>query len=66
MDEYTGINNPCPAGFRLPTNTELETERLSWGSQNSAGVFASPLKLVAAGWRHPGTGTIYLADTDGN
>ena len=23
----SGTNNPCPAGFRLPTETELETEK---------------------------------------
>jgi Leucine-rich repeat (LRR) protein len=46
-----GINNPCPAGFRLPTNLELETERVSWSSQDSAGAYASPLKLPMAGYR---------------
>lgn len=46
-----GANNPCPAGFRLPTDLELDTERLSWSSQSSAGALASPLKLVAAGFR---------------
>lgn len=44
-----GINNPCPAGFRLPTEAELEEEALSWGSQNSAGAFASNLKISTGG-----------------
>lgn len=26
-----GINNPCPAGFRLPTKIEFEEEMKSWG-----------------------------------
>ena len=38
-------------GFRLPTESEWETERASWSSNGSAGAFASPLKLVAAGYR---------------
>jgi len=46
-----GINNVCPIGFRLPTSAELETERTSWSGNNSAGAFASPLKLTPSGNR---------------
>jgi hypothetical protein len=46
-----GINNPCPNGFRLPTGIELEDEINSWVSFNSAGAFASPLKLPSGGFR---------------
>lgn len=46
-----GVNNPCPAGFRLPTLAELVTERESWISDDADGAFASPLKLVVAGKR---------------
>jgi len=49
--EY-GINNPCPTGFRLPTENELNFERLSWVLNNSGGAFNSPLKLTRAGLRN--------------
>lgn len=61
----SGTNNPCPDGFRLPTRTELETERMSWGTNDSAGAFASPLKLVVAGYRGNDDGRLYSSDTHG-
>jgi uncharacterized protein (TIGR02145 family) len=48
----SGINNPCPSGFRMPTDREWETERNSWISNDSAGAYGSPLKLVVAGVRY--------------
>lgn len=53
-----GINNPCPAGFRLPTTEEWQAEMDSWNSKNAAGAFASPLKLVMTGVRSS-DGTVY-------
>jgi uncharacterized protein (TIGR02145 family) len=55
----SGINNPCPAGFRLPTETEFTTEMASWASNDPAGAFASPLKLVLAGFRGGNKGIIH-------
>jgi uncharacterized protein (TIGR02145 family) len=45
------INNPCPSGYRLPTEAELDAERVLFVSQDAAGAFASVLKLPAAGDR---------------
>ena len=61
-----GINNPCPNEYRLPTNAELEAERLSWGGQNAAGAFASPLKLPMAGLRGYSNGLVDEVGVNGN
>ncbi|MCF8424717.1 MAG: fibrobacter succinogenes major paralogous domain-containing protein [Bacteroidia bacterium] len=53
-----GINNPCPSAYRLPTETELDAERLSWSANTSAGAFASPLKLTMAGARNFSNGSL--------
>jgi hypothetical protein len=60
-----GVNNPCPIGYRLPTETELNAERLSWSPNSSAGAFASPLKLPLAGQRFSFNGSLSGVGTQG-
>ena len=47
-----GVNNPCPIGYRLPTEAEWQAEISSWSSQDAAGAFNSTLKLPLAGTRN--------------
>jgi uncharacterized protein (TIGR02145 family) len=42
----------------LPTEAEWNAERTSWSSNNSAGAFASPLKLPVAGSRSRSNGSL--------
>ena len=51
-----GVNNPCPSTYRLPTDAELEAERLSWTLNTAAGAITSPLKLPMAGVRYENGG----------
>ena len=64
----SGVNNPCPSGFRLPSSTEITTEWASWSS-GATGAYNSPLKLPFAGYRYQtgfgsvGTGFGYWTST---
>lgn len=60
-----GVNNPCPAGFRIPTEAELEEETESWVSRNASGGFSSPLRWVVAGYREFNDGNVLGAGSSG-
>ena len=61
----SGTNNPCPSGWRVPTSTELDTERASWTQQNYNGAFVSPLKLTAGGYRRYSNASLNYMGSDG-
>ncbi|MBN2543891.1 hypothetical protein JXI42_13620, partial [bacterium] len=58
-----GINNPCPPGYRLPTETELDNELLSW---SASGPYGSPLKLVSAGERFANDSDLHYTGYNGS
>lgn len=47
----TGINNPCPAGYRLPNDTEVNNEVTSYNITTSATAYSSPLRFPYPGVR---------------
>ena len=53
-----GINNVCPDGFRIPSESEWEDERKSWTSNDLAGAFLSPLKLTQGGNKYSADGAV--------
>jgi uncharacterized protein (TIGR02145 family) len=53
----SNVKNPCPLGYRMPTEIELQNEITAFSSSDSAGAF-SALKLPAAGRRSYSNGTL--------
>jgi hypothetical protein len=60
-----GTNNPCPTGYRIPTESEWLAELDTWSSRDPVGAFSSLLKLPLAGLRYGDTGNLTLAGTRG-
>ncbi len=61
-----GPADPCPAGFRLPTQSELTALKNSFSPSNATGAYNSNVKMTVAGNRSTGTGTISNAGSGGN
>jgi uncharacterized protein (TIGR02145 family) len=59
-------NNPCPSGFRLPTNAELNQERIALNITNAASAASSLLKLPVAGYRDYSNGTLGNVGSNGD
>ena len=53
-----GLNDPCPTGYRIPTETEFNNERLAFGTNNAAGAASSALAFPVAGSRYISNGTL--------
>ena len=58
-------NNPCPVGFRVPTNAELTTLVTSSSIINSATAASSAMKFTVPGYRDYSNGTLGNVGNEG-
>jgi succinate-acetate transporter protein len=65
-DGVAAVNNPCPAGFRVPTTAEINAEVSAYGITNAATAFSSPFKFTVQGWRAGSDGVLGNAGSSGN
>jgi len=61
----SGTNNPCPSGFRVPTDAELTALVTAAGITNRSNAASSNLKFSSAGYRYSANGTLSTAGIAG-
>ena len=61
-----GAHDPCPDGFRVPTEAEWQAELNNFESNNVAGAYNSPLKLPVAGYRINSNGALFNVGSYGS